>query len=205
VPKILSEADVGAFRRRMCAAAERLFAEHGPDAVSMRQLAAELGVSAMTPYRYFKDKDDILAAVRAEGFDRFAQALEAASAANPDPVRRAEAVGEAYIRFAFDNPAAYRLMFDLTQPTEADYPDLVRAAERARRTMRAHVDSLIEAGLVETGDPELIAHVFWAAIHGLVVLQLAGKLSPHLDFEAIRAEMFRALGQGFGRRPGAAS
>ena len=44
----------------------------------MRQLAAELGVSPMTPYRYFEDKDDILAAVRANGFNRFAEALERA-------------------------------------------------------------------------------------------------------------------------------
>ena len=47
--------------------AERLFAEHGVEAVTMRQLAAALGVSPMTPYRYFKDKDAILAAVRARG------------------------------------------------------------------------------------------------------------------------------------------
>jgi len=53
-----------------------LFAEHGPEAVTMRQLAAELGCSPMTPYRYFRDKDEILAAVRASAFDRFSDALE---------------------------------------------------------------------------------------------------------------------------------
>ena len=197
MPKVLSQDDVADFRERMCAAAERLFAEHGPEAVSMRQLAAELGVSAMTPYRYFRDKDDILAAVRAQGFNRFAEALENAYAANPDPAARAGAVGAAYVRFAFDHPAAYRLMFDLSQPSEADYPDLVRAEERARRTMTDYVDSLIGAGLIAGEHPDLIAHVFWAAIHGLVVLKLAGKLAPDLDFETIRAEMFRALGRGF--------
>lgn len=200
MPKVLSQADVADFRQRMCAAAEQLFAEHGPDAVSMRELAAKLGVSAMTPYRYFKDKDDILAAVRAQGFDRFAAALEQAAAANPEPGVRADAVGAAYIRFAFAHPAAYRLMFDLTQPTEAAYPDLVRAAERARRTLSAHVHALIAAGLIDDGDPELIAHVFWAAVHGLVVLKLAGKLSPALNFDEIRDSMFRALALGF-RRP----
>lgn len=200
MPKVLSQEDVSDFRARMCAAAERLFAEHGPDAVSMRQLSAELGVSAMTPYRYFKDKDDILAAVRASGFNRFAAALEAAYEADPDPAARAGAVGAAYVRFAFDNPAAYRLMFDLSQPGEGRYPELVRAEERARRTMRAYVDSLIDAGLIEGRDPEVIAHVFWASIHGLVVLKLVGKLSPAMDFETLRTEMFRALGEGF--RPG---
>jgi AcrR family transcriptional regulator len=75
VPRVLSPEDVSSFRDRLCQAAERLFAEHGPNAVTMRQLAAELGCSPMTPYRYFKDKDEILAAVRAAAFDRFSEAL----------------------------------------------------------------------------------------------------------------------------------
>ena len=78
MPRILSDTDVSDFRDRLCEAAEKLFAERGPDAVTMRQLAAELGVSPMTPYRYFRDKDDILAAIRTNGFNRFAEALEKA-------------------------------------------------------------------------------------------------------------------------------
>src|SRR5471030_1678940 len=109
MPRVLSETDVADFRDRLCEAAEKLFAEKGPDAVTMRQLAAELGVSPMTPYRYFRDKDDILAAARASGFDRFAAALEAAYDTSEDPIQRAQNVGEAYLRFAFNNPAAYRL------------------------------------------------------------------------------------------------
>jgi len=78
MPRVLSESDVADFRERLCEVAEKLFAEKGPDAVTMRQLAAELGVSPMTPYRYFADKEDILAAVRTNGFNRFAEALETA-------------------------------------------------------------------------------------------------------------------------------
>ena len=70
MPRVLTETDVADFRERLCVAAERLFAEKGPDAVTMRQLASELGVSPMTPYRYFQDKDDILAAVRTNGFNQ---------------------------------------------------------------------------------------------------------------------------------------
>lgn len=199
MPKVLSDADVSAFRARICAAAERLFAERGPEAVNMRQLAAELGVSAMTPYRYFKDKDDILAAVRAQGFDRFAERLETAFGASADPLAQAAAVSSAYIEFALDNPAAYRLMFDLTQPNEDDYPDLVRAAARAKLTMRAYVDRLIAAGLIDDGDPEIIAHAQWAAVHGLVVLQLAGKLSEGVAFDAVRVSLLGALARGYRR------
>ena len=131
MPRVLSDTDVADFRERLCEAAERLFAERGPDAVTMRQLAAELGVSPMTPYRYFQDKDDILAAVRANGFNRFADALEAARASAGSARAKGAAVGEAYLNFAFEHPHTYKLMFDLNQPHEADYPDLVAAGRRA--------------------------------------------------------------------------
>jgi len=177
MPRVLTEADVAGFRERLCEAAELLFAEKGPAAVTMRQLAAALGVSPMTPYRYFKDKDDILAAVRANGFERFAEALEAAFASTQDAVARSRAVGAAYHRFAFEHPQTYKLMFDLNQPNQADYPDLVAAAGRARATMTQHVKGLFEAGVL-SGDMERIGMMFWSSAHGAVVLELSGKLPP---------------------------
>lgn len=176
MPRVLTETDVADFRERLCAAAERLFAEKGPDAVTMRQLAAELGVSPMTPYRYFQDKDDILAAVRTNGFNQFAQALEEARARPGSPRAKAAAVGEAYVRFAFEHPHTYKLMFDLNQPlAEDDYPELAEAGRRAHETMSAWVRDQIAAGDM-AGDPEHIGAMFWAATHGVVVLEMAGKL-----------------------------
>jgi AcrR family transcriptional regulator len=197
VPKSLSQTEIDDFRTRLIGIAERLFAEQGRDAVSMRQLAQALGVSVMTPYRYFKDKEEILAATRAAGFDRFAEALETAYEADNDPVQRARMVGDAYLKFAFENPSAYRLMFDLTQPNEENYPELARAGERARKTMSAYVECLLVAGQL-VGEPEIIAHVCWAAIHGLVVLKLADKIAPHVSFDRLWQEMSRALNVGFG-------
>src|SRR4051812_9144002 len=107
MPRSLSDQDIADFRDRLCDAGERLFAEHGPDAVTIRQLASELGVSAMTPYRYFKDKDAILAAVRARAFDRFAQAMENAD----HDLSRWAYPGQAYVEWALGHPEAYRLMF----------------------------------------------------------------------------------------------
>ncbi len=81
MPKTLSPGDIEAFRNRLCDIAEGLFAAHGPDGVTMRQLADAMGVSSMTPYRYFEDKDAILAAVRTRAFNRFAAAMETAGEA----------------------------------------------------------------------------------------------------------------------------
>lgn len=199
MPRVLSESDVADFRERLCEAAERLFAERGPDAVTMRQLAAELGVSPMTPYRYFQDKDDILAAVRANGFARFAEAMEAALASGKDASDGGHNVGEAYIDFAFEHPHTYKLMFDLNQPHEADYPDLVKAGQRATATMSDWVKALIAEGAME-GDPQQIGVMFWAATHGAVVLELAGKLPPGSARHLHRA-LATTLAKGL--RPGA--
>jgi AcrR family transcriptional regulator len=193
LPKNLSERDIADFRERLCDAAERLFAEHGTEAVTIRQLAAGLGVSPMTPYRYFKDKDAILAAVRARGFDRHAQALERAYHETPTE-GRAAAIGAAYVRFALENPEAYKLMFDIRQPNEGDYPDLVRAGERSRRTMTLHLRDLIAAGDLQ-GDPELIGHMFWAALHGPLMLQFSGMLPARYDAATLIDALTAAVGR----------
>src|SRR4029434_4792690 len=168
-------------------------AAQGRDGVSMRQLADALGCSPMTPYRYFRNKDEILAAVRTAAFDRFAAALEDAARKTRGDLRAAgQATGEAYVRFALSDPDAYRLMFDLSQPHPARYPELVRASTRARRVMSAALARLVEAG-VFVGDPEILGHVFWATLHGLVVLHLAGKLPAKPDFQTIQREAMRLL------------
>lgn len=203
MPKNLSAAEVDAFRARLCAVAQERFARQGVDGVSMRQLAEALGCSAMTPYRYFRNKDEILAAVRTAAFDRFSAALEEAARKAKGDLRAAgQATGEAYVRFALGDPDAYRLMFDLSQPHPDRYPELVRASTRARRVMSAALARLVEAG-VFVGDPEILGHVFWATLHGLVVLHLAGKLPAKPDFQTIQREAMRLL--VLGARSGASA
>ena len=194
LPKVLSEDEIAEFRDRLCDAAERMFAEHGAEAVTIRQLAAAVGVSPMTPYRYFDDKDAILAAVRARAFDRHAQALEQAYAQSP-PIARPAALAEAYVRFALENPEAYKLMFDIRQPNEDRYPDLVRAGERSRRTMTLHMDDEIAAGRM-TGDPAPTAYMYWAALHGPLMLQFSGKLPRAIDARTLIFMLLATLDRG---------
>ena len=113
MPRILTATDVSDFRARLCEAALRRFGKEGEAGISFRKLAQDLGVSATTPYRYFKDKDAIMAALRADAFDRFAATMELAYDRSEGPaLLRARAVMEAYIEFVRADPKAYRLMFD---------------------------------------------------------------------------------------------
>jgi len=195
VPKVLTDIDIETFRERLCDVAEQMFAAHGPDGVTMRQLAAELGVSSMTPYRYFKDKDAILAAVRRRAFTRFAEAMEEGW---DEEVRSGGGhTGRPYLDFALSNPSAYRMMFDTYQPTFHEYPDLLAAMERARTTMASGWRRLAEGGKFN-GDPALTGHLHWSAMHGAVMLELAGLLRPPLDARALVAPTIEALAKHLG-------
>ncbi len=197
MPRVLSPDDVSSFRERLCQAAERLFAEQGAESVTMRQLAADLGCSPMTPYRYFKDKDAILGAVRAAAFDRFADALEQAfeHGAALEPAERSRTVGRAYVRFALAEPHAYRLMFDLTQPDADAYPDLVRAAARARATMTEHLQGRPMEHRLQ-GQDAMIGHIHWAAMHGVLMLHLSGKLGPGVEVTPLMEAMMETVDRG---------
>lgn len=195
MPKALSDAEVQDFRRRLLSVAERSFAEHGIDGVTVRQLAQQLGCSAMTPYRYFRDKDEILAAVTAAALDRFSNALETAFAIDGSGLERSAAVRMAYLCFAFENPRAYKLMFDLPHPRMSIFPDLARAALRAEQIMTAPLERLVQEGSIK-GDPRLLGRIFWSAIHGAVSLQLAGKLDSSPTFDSVLGSMLHLIVTG---------
>lgn len=195
MPRSLSEKEIKAFRLRICEAATRLFAEKGPGGVTMRELAAALKVSAMTPYRYFNDKEEILAVVRAKAFERFTEAVGSACSASGNLMDRIRAKRDAYVRFALENPDSYRLMFDLSQPSDIDYPQLHTAIEKANASMTAHAGDMISAGMAE-GEPAIVSHTLWALLHGIVSLKLAGKLAPQVKVETLAETASLALCRG---------
>ncbi len=168
-----------ALRARAAEAATRLFAEHGYAAVTMRALAEELGVSAMTPYRYLPGgKDELVALVRTSAFRAFADALEAATAKIADPEDRLRRLKHAYLAFAVAHADAYRIMFELRGAEDTrSWPELDAQAARAFGVLQGAVRLAIEAGVLE-GDSLTIAHILWAGAHGLASLHLAGRLSP---------------------------
>jgi AcrR family transcriptional regulator len=196
MPSPLSTDQIQDGRARIRAVAEQQFGERGFEQTSMRSIAQALGWSATALYRYFASKDDLLAATRAAALERLSEVLEGATQGPGDAWERSRAVGQAYIGFAFREPAAYRLIFAYTQPDEDRYPDLARANTRSRRAMVAYVEDLVAEGGLE-GDPYMLGHVYWAALHGAVVLQMAGKLGADAPaFETLRHEAVRLITRG---------
>jgi AcrR family transcriptional regulator len=199
----LTDTQVRDCRDRIRAVAEAQFARRGLAATSLRSIAAELGWAPASLYRYFRNKDELLAATRAAALNRFSDRIEAAYAQPGDLWERSRALGDAYVDFAFEQPAAYQLIFALEQADGDKTPALRAAEERSHRTLTGYIEDMVAAGLLE-GDPELLGHVYWSAIHGLIVLQMAGKLKPSLPFDTIRHEITRLLTRGASNRLGRA-
>src|ERR1700733_14069067 len=81
-----------------------LIAEVGPQAFTLREVARRAGVSHNAPYRHFRDKDDLLAAVAAEGFDRLAGEMKTAMAKGRTAAERLNLAGRGYVQFALQSP-----------------------------------------------------------------------------------------------------
>ena len=178
MPRILTPTDVNEFRNRLCDVGMQLFAEQGFEGFNMRELARRVGVSSMTPYRYFKDKEAIMSEVRARAFARFADWLEEHLLA---PVADDITLSRAYARYAIQEQAKYRLMFNLIQPASATLPALAAQERRVREVLTAHLRALADRELI-SGDPELLSLILWSALHGVSALYLSGKLSSQ-DFD----------------------
>jgi AcrR family transcriptional regulator len=188
----LTDAQVDDFRRRATDVAMRLFAEQGYEAFSLRTLARELGVSHATPYRYFRSTGEIFSAVRAESFRRFGAFLEARLAGSRAPDKRLHRLARAYFDFAQMQPAAFRLAFELGQPDPDDPGEVDAAAFEAWSVLTRVVGEAVAAGVLE-GEPDALAHVLWAGVHGVAALELAGRLRAGREADALLRSMTDSL------------
>jgi AcrR family transcriptional regulator len=168
----------GDLRAALVTAALDLLGEAGAEAVSLRAVARRAGVSAMAPYRHYADKEALLAAVATLGFERFRDALRAADWAAPAG-QGLVAQAVAYVGFAVENPALFRLMFGPKR--FGAHPELWAAGEAAYGVLAGRVaaETPVEA------EREARALGCWSLVHGLAMLLLDGRLG---DKAAVSAE-----------------
>ena len=174
-------------RAELLHAAVQILNEDGPDALQTRKIAGAAGTSTMAVYTHFGGMPALIAAVAAEGLRQFDAAMTMPSTA--DPVADLMATGIAYRRYAIERPHMYRLMFGSTSAHGINAPahdvlTLTLAEINDHYPSFAHVVRGVHrsmlAGRIAAGSPSddatvvAIAAQFWAAIHGFVMLELAG-------------------------------
>ena len=161
----------GDLRRQVLDAAATVIAERGVAAVSLRELARQAGVSHAAPAHHFTNKTGLLTALAVEGYGLLAEALASAQ-------HDLAEMGVAYVRFAVEHSAHFRVMFD-PDLLDRDDPDLIAARATTRAQLRAGITS---------ANQELAALAAWSLAHGYATLHLDGNLT-----DADPAEVFRGL------------
>lgn len=144
----------------------RLVDAGGPEAVTLRAVAREVGISAPSIYDHFPDRDAILAAAVQAGFAELAADLEAANDGIEDPVQALDAGCAAYVRFAERKPARYALLFRHKPHGEKSFGDEGDQSAVAFGILVSGIEACAQAGRSTSEDPFKDAVAVWSGMHG---------------------------------------
>jgi AcrR family transcriptional regulator len=147
----------------------------GREALTMRRIAAEIGVQAPSLYKHFPDKRSLEAAVIAEGLAEFGAQMSTASGTSR---RRVKAVADAYRHYALAHPHLYHLMTD---------------GELPRDLLPLGIEDAAAAPILAVLGTHDRARAGWATAHGLVSLELAHRFPPDADIAAAWKTAVRML------------
>jgi AcrR family transcriptional regulator len=165
----------GSLREELLEAAIRLIAEVGPTAFTLREVARRAGVSHNAPYRHFRDRDDLMAAVAAQGFRELTQEMVDAAGDRSEAIDRLKCAGLSYVTFALRRPEHFAVMFD-APISKRKHPDSAAAAEQAFGTLMSFVKGCQDAGRLPSGDLRQMALLAWTMVHGIAKLAVTGRL-----------------------------
>lgn len=175
----------GDLRQALLSASLELIEEGGVQALSLRGAARKAGVSSGAPYHHFANRGALLRAIAEDGFAILADRIDARREGVTDPSERLAACGLAYIAFARECPAHFKVMF---RPELMD-PD-AEASRPGDCVFKRLVEGVTEAqaaGCAPPGDPERIILTAWSVAHGLSSLLVDGPLC-HFDKLTMKPE-----------------
>ena len=171
-------------------AAREMFIVEGYEAVTMRRIADKIEYSPTAIYFHFKDKDALIHDLCDADFGRLAHEF-GPIAKIKDPIERLRRVGYAYAEFGLKNPNHYRLMFMTPHMSCANEDSRIKKGnpeEDAYAFLRQTITEAVASGRLrrELKDPELVSQTMWAAVHGVISLEIAKKNDDWLDWAPLK-------------------
>ncbi|MFF4401833.1 TetR/AcrR family transcriptional regulator [Streptomyces sp. NPDC001480] len=165
----------GDLRAALLTAAERTLRDRGAGALSLRELAREVGVSHAAPGRHFKDKQALLDALALAGYERLSAALESAD----DPALPLEArlsgLAKTYVGFAVEHAALLEVMFARKHDPEVS-TQLADAVDRSVGSFERLITDAQARGEIVAGDPARLTFFAGAIMHGLATFAANGSI-----------------------------
>jgi AcrR family transcriptional regulator len=176
-------------------AALEIIAESSIEDLSMREIARRIDYSPSGLYEYFASKDELLDALRRQGFEKLTEHIKRTVRGNTAPQRLLEA-GIAYLDFAKRNPQLYLLMFNRVPHTEEAQKPQRRMTNAAFAVLVEIVRAGVESGAfksIPNISIEQLAYSSWAHAHGLAMLRLTLLSTTIEDIDALNHEVIRAF------------
>jgi AcrR family transcriptional regulator len=156
-------------RERISTAAQELFLRDGVEGVSMRKVAANVGITAPAIYRHFKNKDELLNEIINVGLETLQRYLEPAFKADT-PFERLQLLIDYYLDFAIEQPRYFDFAF-LVPSHDIRFTEELSRHNRATFMFAVQqVHLCMEEGIFKRSDPLETAIMLWAEAHGLVTL-----------------------------------
>ena len=177
-------------RDKILDAARDLFISEGYEGVSMRKVAEKIEYSPTAIYVHFADKKELFHQLCQEDFAKLADAFQ--SPAMPlNPIERLTFIGQTYVDFGMKYPNHYKLMFMTAHPPaeldEIDCETKGNPEVDAYAFLKFSVQQAIDAGCFREGftDSELLSQTLWAAIHGVIALEIAKRNDPWVEWRPV--------------------
>lgn len=167
----------GNLRQALVQSALELLEQDGLEALSLRGVARAVGVSRAAPYSHFRDRRGLLAAVAAHGFRQLQARLRASTKPSAGPADRLARVGEAYVAFAMEQPALYRLMFSAELGGADASEELKAAGDAAYGELDAALGASADEPSRSPSQAQAVRTAAWSLVHGLALLLLDHRLN----------------------------
>jgi AcrR family transcriptional regulator len=153
--------------------ATEILEREGPDALSVRRIAAAAGVAPMGVYNHFESKFGIVEALWVQGFERLRDAMDSIGDIL-DPYDALRECGRRYRALALANPMVYQIMFLRAVPGFEPSDRALEISSQAFDALVNAVERAMAAGVLAEGPPADVAHIIWSNVHGWVSLELVG-------------------------------
>ena len=157
----------------LLAAAERIVEEHGPEALSVRRVASDVGTTTRAVYSLFESKGGLIAALAAHGFDLLGAGVERLPTTSA-PQRDLVNAGLIFRRFATEHPSLFRIAFQQNPSPLRTTPAVRAAAQSALDALKSRIGRLHDAGLLGGYTIDEATLHFHAVCEGLAALELRG-------------------------------
>ncbi len=169
----------------LISAAEDLLDSEGIEAVTLRAVARQAGVSQAAPYHHFKDKNSLLGAVARRGFEHLIEVMQARAEKHAPEEDNLTSYGIGYVEFSIDNPSAFSLMFGPAFDFETiDDPALIETASNAFHLLEQGLADHIGVPVSDTKEFKTATLTAWSLVHGLACLEQGERI----DLSALSAE-----------------